>query len=87
MISALVSLGVAISAFLAAYYWFRSAAVKLPAPGMYWDEMPETDPWLQATRAAARFNRLGAMWAGVSALLTFISLIATSVDPGGYVVA
>jgi hypothetical protein len=66
-------LSASVFAFAAALYWFKSAAVKLPAPGTYWDSMPESDPWLIATRNAARFNRTGAVFAGLSALSTALT--------------
>ena len=69
----------AIFAVGAAWFWFRSASVRLPAPGTYWDKVPETDPWLIATRRSARFNRIAASLAGMSALcsalVVWISLV------------
>jgi hypothetical protein len=64
----------AIFAFGAAYFWLKSAEVILPAPGQYWGHMPETDPWLTATRTSAKLNRLAAICAGISALTSAVSM-------------
>jgi hypothetical protein len=58
----------AAAAFLAAVFWFLSAARPLPRPTTYWDHTPDTDPFLQALRAAVRHNRYAALCAGVAAL-------------------
>jgi hypothetical protein len=74
MIKAVLDFVAAIAAFGAASFWFMSAATDFPAPGTYWDSIPETDPWLIANRKSARQNKLAAKCAGVSALATCISI-------------
>jgi hypothetical protein len=64
----------AVFAIGAAWFWFKSAGVKVPAPGTYWDQTPESDAWLIATRKSARFNRIAATFAGLSALSSALAL-------------
>jgi len=48
--------------------WFMSAAVKLPAPGSYWDQIPMDDPFFTALRKGARINTYAAAFSGIAAL-------------------
>jgi hypothetical protein len=58
----------AVSAFLAAVFWFLSAYGKLPPMLPYWDEVPEHDPFYRAVKFSARMNRWAAGFSGMSAL-------------------
>ena len=73
-----LNLGTAIAAALAAFYWFRSAAFKLPNLTSGWGGSMNADhPWLKATARVAQLNQWGAIWAGVSALFAFTSALAS----------
>lgn len=65
-----LNIGSAAFAFAAAWYWFASARSKLPVPVMYWDAAPPTDPFYAALCHSAEMNRLGALCAGIAAVLT-----------------
>lgn len=67
----------AICAFVAAYFWLRSAQGQPPAPKTYWDAMPETDPFLMAFRRSLRQSRWGAIFAALSALALGASLLSS----------
>jgi hypothetical protein len=63
-------IGTAISALLAAWFWFKSASGE--APPAVWDQIDQLRPWLDQ---AAHLNRLAATWAGISALLAAITTV------------
>ena len=58
----------AIFAFIAAVFWFLSAAGQLPPIGMYWLHAPETDPFYQALKFSARMSMVASVFSGLSAL-------------------
>jgi hypothetical protein len=60
--------GAALFAFVAALFWFRSAAGKLPPMGSYFDKAPTNDPFYQAIKFSAVMNRWAASFSGLSAL-------------------
>jgi hypothetical protein len=60
--------GAAITALLAAWFWFQAAQGKAP-PATY-DQIDQLKPWLDQ---ASHLNRVAATWAGVSALLAAIT--------------
>ena len=69
-----LQIGSAICAFVAAFFWFRSATTN--APPMTWEGIGHLKPWLDQ---AARNNRWAAAFAGVSAALAGIATLAASV--------
>lgn len=76
-----LNVGTAVAAALAAFYWFRSAAFKLPDLTVGWGGVMSKDhPWLTATARVAQLNQWGAIWAGVSALFAFASALASAIS-------
>jgi hypothetical protein len=69
-----LDIGAAIFAFIAAVFWFLSAARKLPPMLAYWDKTPDSDPFYQAVKFSARMNVFAAAASGVSAALIAIRL-------------
>jgi hypothetical protein len=61
------------TAFTAAVLWWLSARVHLPAPGTYWMQAPETDPFLMAIRHSADLSGWAARFAAVSVVLTALA--------------
>jgi hypothetical protein len=62
--------GAAITAFIAAVFWFISAAGKVPTPKETWATFLDTPREIVAAmKDSARWNRLAALFAGVSAAL------------------
>jgi hypothetical protein len=66
----------AVAAFVAAVFWFLSAAGKLPPMVAYWDAAPPTDPLHMALQSGVPMNRLAASFAGISALAVATLLAA-----------
>ncbi len=64
----------AISALLAALFWFLSAYGKLPPMVAYWDAAPDSDPFYKAIKFSARMNAWAAGLSGVSALCMSVRL-------------
>jgi urea transporter len=61
--------GAALSAFVAAGFWFISARGKIPKSDKTWVSFLDTpDEIISALRYSAKWNRLAALFAGVSAL-------------------
>ncbi len=61
--------GAAITAFVAAMFWFISAAGNVPTPKETWATFLETPREIVAAmKDSARWNRLAALFAGFSAL-------------------
>jgi hypothetical protein len=69
-----LDIGAALSAFVAAIFWFLSAYGKLPPMGSYWDAVPEHDPFYRTVRYSVRMNRWAAGFSGLSALCMAIEL-------------
>jgi hypothetical protein len=67
-----LQIGLAICAFAAAFFWFRSATSD--APPMTYEGIESLKPWLDQ---AAGNNRWAASFAGVSAVLAGIATLAT----------
>jgi hypothetical protein len=65
---AMLDIVAALSAFVAAVFWFVSAYGKLPPMLPYWDAIPEDDPFYMAVKFSARMNRWAAGFSGLSAL-------------------
>ena len=65
-----LQLGAVVTAFIAAWFWFRSA--RRAAPPITWDGMGELEGWLNYT---AKNSRLAATFAGTSAFLGTISIL------------
>ena len=66
----------AITAFLAAIFWFKSALGKVSPPEVLASGIPQNDPFIVAFREAMKLNRWAAGFAGVSALCAaFVALI------------
>jgi len=64
LVGKILHTGAIISAFVSAYFWFRAANVKVPDTED-WNAV-DPQPWLTE---AAKKNRMGAIFAGLSALL------------------
>jgi len=71
-------IGAAIFAFVAALFWFLSAAGKLPPMVTYWGETPDSDPFYQAVKFSAYMNVIAATASGISAALFGIRLICAA---------
>ena len=69
--------GSAVAAFIAAWFWYRSAQESAPPPPMTWEGIGDLKPWLDSTM---RQNRNAAIFAGLSALLAGISLLLDLFD-------
>jgi hypothetical protein len=70
-----LDLGTALFALAAAVFWFLSAYGKLPPmPGMYWTQVPETDPFFRAIKFSAGMNKIAAFLIGLSALCAGMTL-------------
>jgi len=64
-----LNVGAALSAFFAAGFWFISAAGKVPKADKTWGGSLDTpDEIISALKYSARWNRLAALFAGISAL-------------------
>jgi hypothetical protein len=66
----IVQIGIAVSAFAAAIFWWLSA--RTPAPPATWKGIDQLPKWLDN---AAALNRRAAMAAAVSAALTAVAMI------------
>jgi hypothetical protein len=55
-------------ALVAAACWFASAYRELPVMATYWGHTPDNDPFFQAVKFSARWNRYAAGFSGASAL-------------------
>ena len=64
----------AITALLAAVFWFLSAYGKFPPMVAYWDKTPDNDPFYIAVKFSASMNRWAAGFSGVSALCMGIKM-------------
>jgi hypothetical protein len=73
----------AMFAFIAAVFWFLSAAGKLPPIVGYWDSTPETDPFRLAVVASAKMNRWAAGFSGASALSMATRIFAQRLTASG----
>ncbi|MEG6508609.1 hypothetical protein V6C03_06470 [Methyloligella sp. 2.7D] len=58
---------IAISAFLAALFWFFSASGGHPPMKSYWGAAPADDPFFLALKDAVFWNFWGALFSGISA--------------------
>ena len=63
----------AIFAFIAAVFWFLSAAGRLPPMVMYWDQAPDTDTFYQAMKFSSFMNMIASVFSGLSAALFAIN--------------
>lgn len=59
----------ALSAFIAAVFWFLSAAKDIPPMVAYWSGAPPDDPFFATLVGAAQLNRWAALFSGISAAL------------------
>ena len=63
-----------ISAFIAAFFWFWSAARRFPSMSVgYGGAVSKDDPFLVALVGAARFNRWAAFFSGISTFSLAVS--------------
>ena len=77
MLIALQSFSV-LAAFIAAFFWFRSARVKIPiitVAIIKEDGTIQRPPHEQAWRDQSRFNAYGALWAAGAAIAQGIALL------------
>jgi hypothetical protein len=75
-----LEIGAAVTAFLAAFFWFLSAYGKLPPILTYWYKTPEHDPFYLAVKSSAVMNRWAAGFSGASALCMGIGLLMAPAD-------
>jgi hypothetical protein len=69
MINFALNGGAAFSALIAATFWFISAAGKVPTADKTWAGFLDTpDEIIAALKYSAKWNRLAALFAGISAL-------------------
>ena len=68
-----------ITAGLAAYFWFRSATVKLPGIKSYWDGAPADDPFYKAVKRSTELSASAAVFTGMSVALSAVSPMVTLV--------
>jgi hypothetical protein len=61
-------------AFIAAVFWFLSAAGQFPPIVTYWGQAPETDPLYQVLKFSARMNMVASVFSGLSAASCSIKL-------------
>lgn len=74
-LSFVLNLVSAASAFIAAFFWFRSSVGKPPTMGSYFDAVPETDPYRIYVVKSVKMNRWAALFAGLSALTMGVALV------------
>jgi hypothetical protein len=74
--SVMLDIGAAIFALVAAVFWFRSAAVKLPPMSDTLDSPQEDDPFYKAVKSSAQLNKWAALFSGLSAACIVVELIA-----------
>jgi hypothetical protein len=65
-----LTLASAVTAIFAAAFWFLSAAQAPPPLRTYWDAAPPSDPFFKAVAEGIVWNRLAALFAGISAACT-----------------
>ena len=70
-----IEITAAIFAFIAAVFWFLSAAGKLPPMVTYWGGTPDSDPFYQAVKFSAYMNMIAATASGISAALISAKLL------------
>ena len=70
-----LDIGAAVSAFVAAVFWFLSAYGSLPPMITYWDAVPESDPFYRAVKFSALMNRWAAGFSGLSALCMGVEIV------------
>ena len=63
----------ALAALAAAFFWFQSAAVRLPPTPIAFDVTAKNDKLHEALQSAARLNRWAAAFSGISALSVGLS--------------
>jgi hypothetical protein len=66
--------GAAVTALVAAVFWFLSAYGELPGMIPHWDQTPQNDPFYVAVKFSAKMNRWAAGVSGLSALCMALSL-------------
>jgi hypothetical protein len=69
-----LDMATAIFAFIAAVFWFLSAAGRLPPLVSYWGQAPDTDPFYQAMKNSALMNTIASVCSGLSAALLAVKL-------------
>jgi len=57
----------------AAGFWWWSAAIPLPTMQSYFDQAPETDPFLMAIRHSSNLNAVAALLTGLSVALAALT--------------
>ena len=70
-----LNVAVALTALLAAAFWYQSARNPLPPMATYWDAAPEDDPLYAALRKGTLLNKPAAIWAATSAIFTAFSAV------------
>ena len=71
-----LNIGAAGTAFIAASFWFISAAAKVPQVNDTWGGLTENPHKIVgAIASSAKWNRLAAAFAGISAALTAIAIM------------
>lgn len=67
-----LDIAAAIFGFLAAGFWFASAAGHLPPITTYWLQAPSNDPFYVTMKFSAEMNMWAAIFSGLSALCLFL---------------
>jgi hypothetical protein len=75
MVKFWLNAGAALSALFAAVCWFASAAVKTPEINYSWTGLTDNpEKIISVIKSSARWNRVAALLAGISALLIAASI-------------
>jgi hypothetical protein len=76
MVKFWLNAGAAVSALCAAVCWFASAAVKTPEIDYGWPGLTNNpEKIVSMIKSSARWNRVAALFAGISALLIAASIV------------
>jgi hypothetical protein len=67
----------AITAFVAACFWYLSAWNRLPEMVTYWDSTPSNDPFFVAVQKGVTLNRWAAAFAAASAICAALATLAS----------
>jgi hypothetical protein len=65
----LLDVAIALTAFVAAWYWYRASNVEIPALLNNWDQEKVYDAFNAASRLSSSMNSHAAIWSGCSAVL------------------
>jgi len=72
----LLDVTIALSAFIAAWYWFKSSIVETPLLLNNWDQEKSYEGFNFALKQSSALNKTAASWSGLSATLMGIKLVS-----------